>query len=101
MVEMIGIVYRVLPEEKISDKLSKKSVVVDVQRDKWFEKLAIEFINEKINDIPKGLKEGDSVHVEFDVCGREWAKEGQAPRYFTSLRGNKIEKTTGNSDLPF
>jgi hypothetical protein len=79
-----GTVHHIGNTEKITDKFSKRLLVV--KTDQEYNNLApIEFTKDK-TELLDSLQIGQSVSVEVNVGGREW--QG---KYFASITGWKIE----------
>jgi hypothetical protein len=84
--EISGYVSDVLGVERISDKLSKRKLILQVTRNKWSDYVPFEFRNTNVTAI-SSIKEGDWVTIEFELSARMQEKEGQPVRYFVTLIG--------------
>lgn len=86
--ELSGTITEVFEQQDISDKFSKREIVVETG-DQYPNPLIVEFANDKMGLIG-GAQIGDHVTVSAHVNGRKW--EGpKGVRYFLSLRGYKID----------
>ncbi len=81
---LTGFIYKILPEQKISDTFTKRELIIETE-EKYPQKVKIEFINSGINSLMDKI-EGQQVKVCFNVRGREWNE-----KYFVSLNGWRIE----------
>jgi hypothetical protein len=86
-----GTVHHIGQTEVISDKFSKRLLVVATE-DKFNNLAPIEFTKEKTG-LLDGLQIGQSVSVEANVGGREYSG-----KYYTSITGWKL--TSGQSAPP-
>jgi len=84
-----GTVKRVGERQKISERFTKRDLVVTSEEERYPKNVAFEFVNEKA-DLIDGVNESDRVTVYFDLNSREWP-EGSG-KYFTTLRAWKIDK---------
>lgn len=97
--EIRGKVYEVGTTQKITDKFSSRAIVIETEG-KYQKKVAIEFVNDKI-DMLTAILAGDCVTIQFDIESRE-----HKGRWYTSARGWKLESAavsdaTPTGDLPF
>jgi len=85
-----GTVIAVSPVTQISEKLRKREVVIETY-DQYPQKIAFEFVNERVDLVTESAK-GTDVSIHFDIRGREWAdsKTGIV-KYFISLNAWKID----------
>ena len=90
---LTGFIYKILPEQKISDTFTKRELILETE-EKYPQKVKIEFINSGINSL-MDKKEGQQVKVCFNVRGREWNE-----KYFVSLNGWRIELLADTSKEP-
>ncbi len=90
---LTGFIYKILPEQKISDTFTKRELIIETE-EKYPQKVKIEFINSGINNL-MDKKEGQQVKVCFNVRGREWNE-----KYFVSLNGWRIELLADTSTEP-
>lgn len=113
--EKTGVITEILPVEsgtsKAGKEWQKQSFVIDTNAD--FNPLICfgVFGDEKVENLNKYNKVGDTVTVQFNVSSNRWAPEGKPVKYFTSLDAWRIEKAgvteskapaaTEEDDLPF
>ena len=86
-----GTVKKVGETQRISDRFSKREVVVTSEEERYPQNVAFEFTNERA-DLLDGVRESDRVTVHFDISSREWAAPDGSVKYFTSLRAWKLDK---------
>lgn len=89
MVDITGAITHIGDEQQISDKFSKRDIVIETG-DKYPNPLLVEFANGQMRLI-SGVQVGDQVTVTADIRGRRWEKPGGGEKYFVSLRGFKID----------
>ncbi len=86
--ELTGKIISVGDEQQISDRFSKREIVVETG-DQYPNPLPVEFANDKML-LVAGAEVGDQVTVSAHVNGRKW-ESPKGDRYFISLRGYKID----------
>ena len=86
-----GTVKKVGDVQKISDRFSKRELVVTSEEERYPQNVAFEFVNDR-GDLMDGVNESDRVTVHFDISSREWAAPDGTVKYFTSLRAWKLDK---------
>ena len=114
-----GVITEILPVEKGTSKAGKdwqkQSFVIDAQSEYNNIICFGVFGDEKVENLNKYNKVGDTVTVSFNVSSNRWAPEGKDVKYFTSLDAWRIVKpeasttpqsadtptATEEDDLPF
>ncbi len=84
--QIAGKILEILPPEYISEKLTKRNLIMEVFTGQYSNQVSFEFKNDRgtqLND----LKVGEWCIVTFELSGRRVAKEGQPVRYYNSLNG--------------
>ena len=76
--------------QQVSEKFSKRELVVTEQGGQFPKHIPIEFKQDKTG-LLDSFNPGDEVSVTAYVDGREWTKDG-VTKYFLSLSGNRIER---------
>ena len=89
-VTITGTVKVVGKTQQVSEKFSKRELVVTEQGGQFPKHIPIEFKQDKTG-LLDGFNPGDEVSVTAYVDGREWTKDG-VTKYFLSLSGNRIER---------
>jgi len=83
--------------EKVSDKLTKKQVVITTD-EQYPQDLAIEFLNDKIDTL-KNFKTGDKVVIGINLRGREYNG-----KYYNNIVGWRVAaeltEVTNNQQQP-
>lgn len=84
-----GIVYKVMYQQVISPKFSKREIVIKTLDDNP-QLYPIQFTN---NNIPKldGVKVGDNVSVTCSIKGREWIDNSNQSKFFLTIDGHSIK----------
>lgn len=87
-VELKGVLKLINAEEKISDSLSKKEIVVTIEHDTQYpQDISCQAINQRI-DLIKDFQMGDFVTVSCNLRG----KESNNGKYFNQLQIWAIKK---------
>ena len=84
--QIAGKILEILPPEYISEKLTKRNLIMEVFTGQYSNQVSFEFKNDRgtqLND----LKAGDWAIVTFELSGRKYSKEGEKARYFNTLTG--------------
>ena len=105
-----GTVHLVGDTKQVSEKFSKRPIVVEVEDGKYQQLVELEATGERCS-LLDSVRVGDKVRVTFNIRGRKWSKPGQEDRYFVSLDIWKLDvesKAAGSTipvgpadDLPF
>ena len=81
-----------------SNGFRKRELVVTTE-EQYPQDLLIEFIQDKC-DILNSYNVGESVKIDINLRGREWQSPQGEIKYFNSIQGGRIEKTSsGDSDV--
>ena len=97
MYKFQGTVYNVGNTEQITEKFSKRTIVLSDDDENYPQLVAFEFVNDKTNLLDP-YSEGDTVEVSFSLRGREWTNEKTGEtRFFNTLSAFKIEGEAGTS----
>jgi len=78
--------------QKVSEKFSKRELVVTESGGQYPQLIPIEFKQDKTS-LLEGYSPGDEVTVTCYVNGREWTGKDGVTKYFLSLAGNRIERS--------
>ncbi len=81
--------------QKVSEKFSKRELVVSESGTQFPQLIPVEFTQGNTSMLD-GFAPGDEVTVTCFVNGREWTRDG-VTKYFLSLKGDRIEKTVGRA----
>ena len=88
--EVSGRIKLVGAEQQISASFKKRELVVTTE-EQYPQVLMVEFPQDK-GDLLNNYNVGDLVKVSINLSGREWVNPQGETKYFTSLRGWRIEK---------
>jgi Domain of unknown function (DUF3127) len=77
--------------QQVSEKFSKRELVINEPSGQYPQLIPIEFKQDKTS-LLDGFKPGDEVSVTCFVNGREWTGKDGVTKYFLSLAGNQIER---------
>lgn len=116
MFKIKATVKRVGQTAQVSEKFSKRELVVEIADDKYPQVVSFEFTQDKCA-LLDGVMEGQEVEVSFALRGREWTNENGDVRVFNTLNAFRVEgmekvqapvvaavivdTTEEESDLPF
>lgn len=91
-VTITGSIKAVGKTQQVSEKFSKRELVVTEQGGQYPQLIPVEFKQDKTG-LLDGFKPGDEVTVTCFVNGREWTGKDGVTKYFLSLAGNRIERS--------
>lgn len=86
-----GTIKMVGKTQQISEKFSKRELVVTEQDGQFPQLIPIEFKQDRTG-LLDGFNPGEEVSVVCYVNGREWTGKDGVTKYFLSLAGNRIER---------
>lgn len=89
-----GVIKQIDDAQQVTEKLTKRQVVLTTAADKYPQDVAFEFINDACDALDR-FAPGMEVDIFFNVRGREYNG-----KYYTNLSGWKIESTTGAGAAP-
>jgi hypothetical protein len=93
-VNINGTVKLVGKTQQVSEKFSKREVVITENGGQYPQHIPVEFTQDKTN-LLDAFAPGDEVAVTCYVNGREWTGRDGVTKHFLSLKGDRIEKTDG------
>lgn len=91
-VTITGTIKVVGKTQQVSDKFSKRELVVTEPSGQRPQHIPVEFTQDRTN-LLDGFNPGDEVTVTCYVNGREWTGRDGVTKYFLSLSGNRIERS--------
>ncbi|MBK9061057.1 MAG: DUF3127 domain-containing protein [Flavobacteriales bacterium] len=77
--------------QQISEKFSKRELVITEQSGNYPEHIPVEFTQDKTGMLDP-YAPGDQVTVTAFISGREWTGKDGVTKHFLSLKGDRIEK---------
>lgn len=77
--------------QQVSEKFSKRELVITEQGGQYPQMIPIEFKQDKTGMLD-GYNPGEEVTVTCYINGREWTGRDGVTKYFLSLAGNRIER---------
>lgn len=80
--------------QQVSDKFSKRELVVTEPSGQRPQHIPIEFTQDRTS-LLDSFRPGEEVTVTCYVNGREWTGRDGVTKYFLSLSGNRIERAAG------
>lgn len=83
--------------QQVSDKFSKRELVITEPSGQRPQHIPVEFTQDRTS-LLDSFKPGDEVTVTCYVNGREWTGKDGVTKYFLSLSGNRIERAGGNAN---
>lgn len=93
-VTISGTIKLVGKTQQVSDKFSKRELVLTEPSGQRPQHIPIEFTQDRTG-LLDAFKAGDEVSVVCFINGREWAAKDGSMKYFLSLSGNRIERVGG------
>ena len=93
MTDLTGIITVIEPTAVISEKFSKRTVIVDTAdlTDNYPNPINLELHQEAVTDID-GYSVGDKVKVLYHLNGRKWTNPQGVDKYFVTLKIASLEK---------
>ena len=93
-VTISGTIKAVGKTQQVSDKFTKRELVVTEPSGQRPQHIPVEFTQDRTS-LLDSYKPGDEVSVTCYVNGREWTGKHGVTKYFLSLSGNRIERAGG------
>lgn len=90
--EVVGKVKVINPEQQVSASFKKREIVITTE-EQYPQHILIEFTQDKC-DLLSAYKQGEDVKVSINLRGREWVNPQGETRYFNSIQGWRIERTS-------
>ncbi len=88
--DFTGIIKKIGSVDHISDSFKKRDLVVTVEG-QYPQHIALQLTQDRCG-LVESYKEGDEVHVYFNLRGREWTSPQGEVKYFNTLDCWKIAK---------
>lgn len=92
--EITGRVHKLFPTEQISDKFSKRVVVIETKDGEYTQTIPVEFTQKNIDKI-NNVSEGQEVTVAINLRGNEYKG-----KFYSSIQGWKIDVHGGSPAQP-
>jgi len=96
--EVTGKVKVINAEQQVGAAFKKRELVVTTE-EQYPQHIAIEFTQDKC-DLLNNYRVGEPVKVSINLRGREWINPQGEAKYFNSIQGWRIEKTTASERIP-
>ena len=93
MFKFKGIVYKVGNTEVISDKFSKRELVLTDAADQYPQYISFTFVKDKCA-LLDNLADGQETEVSFSLKGREWTSPQGQVKYFNTIEGFAVTGAT-------
>ena len=93
MFKFKGIVYKVGNVEVISDKFSKRELVLTDGDDQYPQYISFTFVKDKCA-LLDNLADGQETEVSFSLKGREWTSPQGQVKYFNTIEGFAVTGAT-------
>jgi hypothetical protein len=102
--EVTGKVKFVGVEQQVGTTFKKRELVVTTE-EQYPQSILIEFVQDKC-DLLNNILVGQDIKVGINLGGREWVNPSGETKYFNSIKGWKIDRTTPaetpkTDDMPF
>lgn len=94
---MTGVVKVVGDSNQITEKFTKRELVLTVTDGKYDQHVSFTFVNDNVSKLDP-LAEGQEVEVSFNINGREWTDKSGEVKYFNTLQGWRVDSVS--SDEP-
>ena len=96
--EVTGKIKVINETQNVTSSYRKRELVVTTS-EQYPQHILIEFGQDKC-DVLNNYKVGDSVEVSINIRGREWTNPQGEVKYFNSIQGWKINKTSDAPNIP-
>ena len=90
--ELKGKVKVVFETTQVSDKFSKRDVVLTEGDGMYPQDILIQFTQDKCA-LLDGIKIGDDITVQINLRGREWTSPQGEVKYFNTIEGWRVDKS--------
>ena len=98
--KLTAVVYSVGDTQQISDKFSKRDLVLLDESGKYPQHISVQFTQDKC-DLLDNFGEGQEVEVAYNLRGRLWLNpKTNVEQCFNTLEGWKIEAVGGSTPTP-
>ncbi len=94
-----GTIKSVGKTQQISEKFSKRELIVTESGGQYPQYIPVEFTQDKTSLLDP-FAPGEEVAVTCYVNGREWTGKDNVTKYFLSLKGDRIEKVGAAAPTP-
>lgn len=90
-----GKIKAIFPTIQVSEKFSKRDVVVTTTTDMYPQDILVQFTQDKCAVLDT-YKSGDEVDVDYNLKGREWINPQGEAKYFNTIEGWRIGLASGS-----
>ena len=95
--ELQGTVKKLFDTQTFASGFQKRELILLTQ-EQYPQPISIEFLQDKIS-LLDNIAEGEEVKIGINIRGREWTSPQGETKYFNSITGWRLEKTSGTSDF--
>lgn len=99
MFKLAGTVKKIDSTVKVSEKFSKREIVVTDTSSMYPQDILFQLTQDKCSLADK-ISVNDQVEVSFNLRGREWTSPQGEIRYFNTLEAWRLERIGGQSAAP-
>jgi hypothetical protein len=90
MFKLQGTIKVIKDTQQVSDKFSKREMIVTTPDDKYPQDIMLE-LQQDHTSLLDAFMEGQEVEVSFDIRGREWTSPTGDVKYFNTLKAFRVE----------
>ena len=83
-IETKGRICKLFETKQVTERFTKREFVLEVEDGKYPQQILFQMTGDRCSNLD-AYKEGQEVHVEFNLRGREWTSPKGEVRYFNSL----------------
>ena len=95
--EIKGTTKKICDIETFASGFQKRNLVL-MTEEQYPQPIQVEFLQDKIS-LLDNIAEGEEVKIGINIRGREWTSPQGETKYFNSITGWRLEKTSGTSDF--
>lgn len=89
----------IFPTIQVSEKFTKRDVVITTTTDMYPQDILVQFTQDKCA-VLYTYKVGQEVDVDYNLRGKEWINPQGEPKYFNTIEGWRISLASGESPIP-
>ncbi len=90
MFKLQGTIKVIKDTQQVSDKFSKREMIVTTPDDKYPQDIMLELQQDQTS-LLDAFMEGQEAEVSFDIRGREWTSPTGDVNYFNTLKAFRVE----------
>lgn len=94
--EVTGKLHKLYDEQQVTEKFNKREFVLALEG-RYPQFVLFQLTGRRCSELD-GFNEGDAVHIEFALRGREWTSRQGEVKYFNSLEVLKLTRAEAQGE---